>query len=215
MTELEREVRRSLSARPDDVGLRRLLAELLVERGDPVGEQLALEEAVASRREGWRECAERLLVLGVTRGFARVPDDPDAALIELGWHGGSSHPVQLEGVWAGAEWIVRYRHRVLTVSRNEERLAEVPLDLSSDLLQPEEMNVFLHVVTEAIRGGEVESVDFPRAAQLSTHPAWRVGPCPSYSVDERFRAPGRWLRARDVTRWWSLFWDWTDEPRDD
>ncbi|MDX2014556.1 MAG: hypothetical protein SFW67_30440, partial [Myxococcaceae bacterium] len=178
-------------------------------------EQLALEDAIAARREGWRVCAERLLVLGLTHGFVRVPDDLDARLVAFGWHGGGSHPVQFEGLWDGTEWTVRYRHRVLTVSRREERLAEVPLDLSSDILQPEEANVLLHCVSDAIVERRVEALELPRAADLPAHPAWRVGPCPSYSVDERFRGPGRWLRARDVTRWWSLFWEWTDEPRDD
>jgi hypothetical protein len=215
MTELEREVRRSLAERPQAIELRRLLGELLVERGDPAGEQLALEDAIASRREGWRECAERLLVLGLTHGFVRLPDDPDARLVAFGWHGGGTHPVQFEGRWDGAVWTVRYRHRVLSVSRGDDLVAEVPLDLSSDILQPEEANVLLHCVSDAIVSGAVSSLDPPRAEQLSAHPAWRVGPCPSYSVDERFRGPGRWLRARDVTRWWSLFWEWTDEPRDD
>ncbi|MCA2978817.1 MAG: hypothetical protein INH37_11065, partial [Myxococcaceae bacterium] len=189
MTELEREVRRALADRPGDAALRRLLGELLVERGDPAGEQLALEEAIAARREGWRDCAERLLVLALTNGFARLPDDPDARLLAFGWRGGGSHPVQFEGAIEGTAWTVRYRHRVLSVSRGEERLADVPLDLSSDLLHPEEANVLLHCVSDAIVEGRVEALELPRAARLPAHPAWRVGPCPSYSVDERFRAP--------------------------
>jgi uncharacterized protein (TIGR02996 family) len=72
-----RQLRDLIVADPDDLGLRRVYADLLVERGDPRGEfvhaQLALDGAVGDRRAELLELCERLLERHFAQWVAPLP----------------------------------------------------------------------------------------------------------------------------------------------
>lgn len=205
-----------MRARPDDRGLRLVYADLLVERGDPRGELLVLEDRIERAADdhapGWRAGAERLLHLAAEHGFPVLPDDPDAVLDEMvARGGGGSYPVQYELEWAGRSYYVRYRGGAFSITDNATwtLLAEPELRTAGDGDWTDaETTVILHVLCDAIRAGaDLQTLRFPDP--LDGDPRHRAGSHPRYVVDDAFSdGDRRTLRPRDLSRWKALHRRW-------
>lgn len=214
----ETELLDALRARPDDRGLRLVYADLLVERGDPRGELLILEEQVERAPDdtapGWRAGAERLLHLAAEHGFPVLPDDPDALLDEMvDPSGGGGYPVQYDVTCAGRSLYLRYRGGGFSITDvtdgRWELLAEPDLPVTGDGEWTDaETNVVLHVVCEALRAGaDLATLRFPDP--LDADPRYRLGSFPRAGLPAEFSDGGRrTLRPRDHDRWWALHRRW-------
>ena len=109
-------------------------------------------------------------------------------ILDFGDGGGGSYPVQYEASFGGHEYYVRYRHSWLTITRDPcaereeeilvQQLAEEDADDGS--WSDKETNVYLHLISEAIRNGSLESLVIPRIAEVRKHPFYRRGPFPRY-----------------------------------
>jgi uncharacterized protein (TIGR02996 family) len=197
--------------RPHDRKLRLVWADLLGDRGDPRGEQLILEDRVelgTGEDAAWLAAAERLLRVAAERGFVAVPDDPDASV--LPWEGGGGYPVQYELTWDRHHYYTRYRHHGFTVDRDGAEVLSAELDVAdSGDWTSEETNFFLHLLSDAIREGRLETLTFPSAIDRARDPRHRLGAFPRYSLpDELAGSRKRTLAARDLDRWWALHARW-------
>ncbi len=178
---------------PEDLRLKLVWADVLMERGDRRGEQLVLEHAVEHEaRETWADDARRLLQLVCERGFVCVPDDPDASL--LAWSNDTGRIVDVHtfhAEHAGEKYTVQYLRRALTVTRGTRRIAHEPLHVDwSDA----DVNLYLHAVSDAVRAAR----DLVLPAR--DDPRHRPGPYP------RYRVPfGGTVAARDISRWNAIY----------
>jgi hypothetical protein len=180
-----------------------VLADRLLEAGDERGELILVRHRLSL--EGPSEALDlRHLEL-----FHRYGDswllpggDPDADILPAD-EGGGAFPVQYHLFHGADNYYVRYRHHGLSVERNDEgvELLETDLDLvSSGEWTPEETNVFLWLLSEGIRAGDLAAVRFPTAQELPRHPRYRLGPNPRYVT------PLGTIAVRDHTRWTQM-WD--------
>jgi hypothetical protein len=180
---------------PEDLLLKRVWADVLLERGDARGEQLALELAVENGSgEGWCENAERLLARVCEVGFVCVPDDPDAAL--MNWSN-RTRPYfdasTLSTVYEGAQYTLRYWDGELRLLQGSRLvfIETVALEWSDG-----EINLVLHAASEAIRRGMPTKLKLPDGSD----PRCRPGPCPRYRVPR-----GGTVAARDISRWNAIY----------
>ena len=109
-------------------------------------------------------------------------------ILDFGESGGGSCPVQYEATFAGHDYYVRYRHSWLTVTRDpwtdgEEDLLVQQLaeeDADDGFWSDKETNVYLYLISEAIRAGSLQSLVIPRIAEIRRNPFYRRGPFPRY-----------------------------------
>lgn len=189
----------SLSVLDEASRVRLVWADLLMQRGDPRGEQLVLEHLVEHRPEWptWRAEAERLLDLVTERGFVCIPEDPDASLLD--WSGVANNPFQFRAEHAGKVWEVRYQRGTLSLTRGRAKVFAGPLGLDrSDDWTDADINLYLHLVSDVVRSGEPLVV--PSAAERQRDPRHRPGRYP------RYRVPGGGtVYARDISRWNAVY----------
>ena len=99
---------------------------------------------------------------------------------------GGSYPVQYEAAYGGHRYYIRYRHGWLTIDRDPDtvfvqRLAEEDADDGS--WSDKETNVYLYLISKAIRDGSLRSLVIPGISEIRRHPFFRRGPFPRYSLN--------------------------------
>jgi uncharacterized protein (TIGR02996 family) len=207
----EGELLAQMRATPDDEALRLVYADVLLERGDPRGELVLLDTRDRTGALATPAEMERLLHLSAEHGFPRLPDDPDAHILDF--RGGGSYPVQYTGYHDGHSYYLRWRYG-FSIDVDDEVALEGDLDLSSNEWTFRETNVILSIVSAAIHAGAALSeLTFPDAGGIRSHPDYRVGRCPTYGVFPPFELPEgatrkRTLACRDFARWHALHRRW-------
>jgi uncharacterized protein (TIGR02996 family) len=200
-----------MRAAPDDEALRLVYADALLERGDPRGELVLLDSrdrlgALATPAE-----MERLLHLSAEHGFPRLPDDPDAHILDF--EGGGAYPVQYTAYHGGHSYYLRWRYG-FSIDVDDEGAFEGDLDLSTNEWTFRETNVILSIVSAAIHAGmPLSELTFPDEAGIRSHADYRVGRCPPYGFPAPFELPEgasvrRTLALRDFARWHALHRRW-------
>jgi hypothetical protein len=109
-------------------------------------------------------------------------------ILDFGESGGGALPVQYEVSFGGHDYYVRYRHSWLTIDRDlctdreeevfVQQLAEE--DADDGYWSDKETNVYLYLISKAIRQGSLRSLVLPRIAEVRRHPFYRRGPFPRY-----------------------------------
>lgn len=208
---LENALLAQIRAAPGDGELRLVYADALLERGDPRGELVLLDTrdhlgALATPAE-----MERLLHLSAEHGFPRLPDDPDAHILEF--DGGGSFPVQYWCEHAGHRYYLRWRYG-FSIDVDDVDVLETDLDLDTNEWTFRETNVVLSIVSAAIHAGTpLSDLTFPDEAGIRSHADYRVGRCPPYGLPAPFELPEgatwkRTLACRDFARWHALHRRW-------
>ncbi|MFE8598476.1 hypothetical protein [Archangium violaceum] len=103
----------------------------------------------------------------------------------LPFEGGGSFPVQYELEHGGHHYYVRYRHSWLTVDVDDEEVVSLqlaPQDDDDGEWSDEATHVYLHLLSDAIRGASLESVTLPTKSELASHPLFKKGPIPRYHI---------------------------------
>jgi uncharacterized protein (TIGR02996 family) len=196
-----------MRAAPEDEALRLVYADLLLEREDPRGELILLD---TRDRLGVLDRVaemERLLHLSAEYGFPRLPDDPDAHILEF--YG--SDAVHYWCVHAGRRYYL-HSHYGFPSERDPEDIIELGLDAGEWTFR--ETNVILSMVSAAIRAGTpLSELTLPDAEEIRSHADYRVGRHPTFFVLASFELPEgqtviRKLACRDFARWHVLYRRW-------
>src|SRR6185437_12255087 len=182
-------------------------ADWLLDRGDPRGELIMLQE-----REAELDADQllRLLELSAEHGFIRLPDDPDEDVLRFA--GGSRVDtgelmVEYEVAHGGRSYRVSEgRKLAITVDRET-----VYTGKPRGMLRPEVANIILSAVSEAIL--EATPLDTLRVPDnLAADPRYRIGRFPTELVPDelaaRWRPARRHIDFRDLARWRALANRW-------
>lgn len=202
---------------PEDPGSQLVLADWLLERGDPRGELIVLDHRERAGELDDPAGLERLLLLAAEYTFpcAREPDESTLPFV-----GGGGYPVQYELDWGGHHYYVRYRHEELSVSIDDGAIVtgvEYPEGFPDDFTYvshgewtDEETAATLAVLSDAIRyGTPFDALRFPHMPD--TLPVYDGGARRVYRLPLRFTQPrgihrDRYgLAARDYVRWNAIF----------
>ena len=108
-------------------------------------------------------------------------------LLEFDDYGGGSCPVQYECRYADHEYYIRYRYGWLTITRdlgtsNEQLLLEQQLSENEydGYWSDEETNVYLHLISNAIKKNQWESFKIPSINDVHQHEYFKKGRYPKY-----------------------------------
>ena len=112
-------------------------------------------------------------------------------ILDFGECDGGSYPVQYEAAFGGHVYYIRYRHSWLTIDRDPDtdreeeelllqQLAEEDADDGS--WSDKETNVYLYLISKAIRDRSLRNLVIPSVSEIRRHPFYRRGPFPRYSL---------------------------------
>jgi hypothetical protein len=101
---------------------------------------------------------------------------------------GGSCPVQYEVDHEGHHYYVRYKHSWITITvDNAKDVLEQGLAPDADddgFWNDEETNVYLHLISDAIRAGTLASLRLPTKKEAKSHPLYVQGPIRGFSRQE-------------------------------
>jgi hypothetical protein len=96
---------------------------------------------------------------------------------------GCSCPVQYEIQYGGHEYYIRYRHSWLTIQLADEEIFAQQLASERDddgFWSDEATNVYLALISRAIRDGNVQDLELPWKYEITTNEFYRKGPYRGY-----------------------------------
>lgn len=97
--------------------------------------------------------------------------------------GGGECPVQYHLTFGGHDYYVRYRAGLLSVDRDGVTLFEQPIGDDHDHdWNDEETSLYLGLISDAIRTGDVAVLHVPSITEAQSHPWYQKGPLPIYTV---------------------------------
>ena len=103
----------------------------------------------------------------------------------LPFEGGGSCPVQYEVRHNGLHFYLRYRRGWITIDVDDVEAFKQclnPNDDSDGNWSDCETNVYLHVISHAIRQSRLKSFALPTKSEVAKHSLYKPGPLPRYSV---------------------------------
>jgi uncharacterized protein (TIGR02996 family) len=185
---------------PADPAPQLVVADWLLEQGDPRGELIVLDHCERAGDLDDPAALERLLLLAAEYTFpcAREPDESTLPFI-----GGGGCPVQYELDWGGHHYYIRYRHEELSASIDDgaiETDVEYPVGYPDDFTyrrtgewSDEETAATLAVFSDAIR--------YATPFAPLRFPHMRAAP-PAYGGGARrvYRLPLPFTRSRGLPR---------------
>jgi hypothetical protein len=206
---------------PRDTAACLVLADALVERGDPRGELLIIDHALSSsareQSDQRRDLLRRYLTLLAAHGFAWLDGDDGV----LPFAGELSVPLEYHIDYQGHFYSVRYYEATLEVVRDGGRdvlstagellaLVEQVARGGAHWWTHEETTVYLGAVSDAIRAGSFAGFRLPGGDEVVRHRRYRDGILPRYVVPSCLTAHTHeldcyaqdWrIAARDYSRW--------------
>nr|HEX4312404.1 TIGR02996 domain-containing protein [Kofleriaceae bacterium] len=200
----------AIRAAPGDPGPQLVIADLLLEQGDPRGELIILDHGERAGRLTEPAAVERLLLLAAEYTFPCASEPDESLLPSTGPAGYHNSPCILH--WNGLRYGIRYRPGSLLCMTGDgtvTRVDECPTFTATSGWTDAETFATLAVFSDAIRHGTpLGPMRFPH--HPSPPPVYDGGARRVYRLPERFMIPRGLARdryglaARDYRRWNAL-----------